>query len=233
MSFKTGCLICGNELVYSDQTFENKCFYCGNVFNSNEKCKNDHFVCNTCHSSSAFDLIENYTISTEILDPSEIAINLMKNPVIKMHGPEHHFLVPAVLLSSYYNTVGEKGKKSSAIKTARKRAEKVPGGFCGFNGACGAGIGSGIFVSVLTGATPVTKENWGQSNLATAKGLEAIASCGGPRCCKRDTFLVLKSTKEFVKNNFDVEINLNENIKCDFSDLNKECLKEECSYYYS
>jgi hypothetical protein len=33
-----------------------------------------------------------------------MALNLMKNPQIKMHGPEHHFLVPAVLLAAYYNT---------------------------------------------------------------------------------------------------------------------------------
>ncbi|MGR4064590.1 MAG: DUF5714 domain-containing protein, partial [Vulcanimicrobiaceae bacterium] len=30
-----------------------------------------------------------------------MAITLMQNPVVNMHGPEHHFLVPAVLLAAY------------------------------------------------------------------------------------------------------------------------------------
>ncbi len=30
-----------------------------------------------------------------------LAIRLMRLPAVKMHGPEHHFLVPAVLLAAY------------------------------------------------------------------------------------------------------------------------------------
>jgi len=64
----------------------------------------------------------------------------MKNPKIKMHGPEHHFLVPAVLLSAYYNKKKDSRKKEDKIKEARKRAEKILGGFCGSHGICGAAM---------------------------------------------------------------------------------------------
>ena len=43
-----------------------------------------------------------------------MAIEIMKSPMINMHGPEHHFLVPAVLITSYYNIKDEKKNK---IKT--------------------------------------------------------------------------------------------------------------------
>ena len=75
-----------------------------------------------------------------------------------MHGPEHHFLIPAVLLSAFYNVSGEPGEKEKKIKQARKRAENVLGGFCGFYGDCGAAVGTGIFVSVITGATPLSQK---------------------------------------------------------------------------
>lgn len=233
MEHKSGCLICGSELTYSNTPEENKCFYCGNTFTSNEKCSKGHYICDNCHSSGAMDLIENYCKTTSLKDPVEIAVNLMKNPSVKMHGPEHHFLVPAVLLAAHYNILEKNENKSADIKTARKRGEKVPGGFCGFNGACGAGIGVGIFVSILTKATPVTSENWKLSNLATAKALESIAHCGGPRCCKRDTFLALITAKDYVKEHLDIDLEINEKIKCEFSNLNKECLNEACSFFVS
>jgi hypothetical protein len=58
---------------------------------------------------------------------------------MRQHGPELHFLVPAVLISAYSNTKGEPGEKEAKIKKARQRAEKILGGFCGFYGNCGAG----------------------------------------------------------------------------------------------
>ncbi|MFA8341376.1 MAG: DUF5714 domain-containing protein [Rhodothermaceae bacterium] len=231
MEHKSGCLICGSELVYENTSSEHKCFYCGEIFNSNNVCSKGHFICDTCHSSGAMDLIEKYTINTNLTDPVKIANYLMKNRAVKMHGPEHHFLVPAVLLSAYYNTIGKIEGKGVDIKTARKRGEKVPGGFCGFNGACGAGIGTGIFVSILTKATPVTSESWKLSNLATSRALEAIAHCGGPRCCKRDTFLALFTAQDYVKEHLDISIDIDRNVTCEFSQMNKECLYEECTFF--
>jgi len=55
---------------------------------------------------AANDLIEQYCLHTGQTDPLEIAVTLMKNPALKMHGPEHHLLVPAVLLAAFYNQHG-------------------------------------------------------------------------------------------------------------------------------
>ncbi|MCX6284006.1 MAG: DUF5714 domain-containing protein [Bacteroidetes bacterium] len=229
METKTGCLICGEGLVYSsdDQTLE--CFYCKGTFQSNVTCINDHFVCDKCHSQSGIELIETYCLNSKSINPIEMATEIMHSEKIKMHGPEHHFLVPAVLISSYCNAVNDESKPLK-LETARKRAEKILGGFCGTHGNCGAGVGTGIFISVITHSTPLAKEEWSLSNLMTGKSLISIASHGGPRCCKRDVYLSILESIQFLKEKFDVSLDSSE-VKCQFTDNNKECLKTSCLFY--
>ena len=164
-------------------------------------------------------------------NPIEQAMTLMRDPRVKMHGPEHHFLVPAVLLSAYYNVTGEPDKKEEKIKLAQKRAASVLGGFCGYQGDCGAAVGVGIFISVMTGSTPLSTDEWRLSNLATGRSLITIAEQGGPRCCKRNSFLAIREATKFVRENFKVILPTSTNIKCDFNHLNKECIKEKCPFY--
>jgi hypothetical protein len=228
---RSGCLICGNELIYQDNFEKSECYYCNTTYDANVKCINDHFICDNCHSMSARELIGQFCINSKIEDPIEMALILMRNPVIKMHGPEHHFLVPAVLISCYYNVKKEYDKKEDRIKEAMRRAERIPGGFCGSHGNCGAGVGAGISISVITNATPLSGQEWKLSNLITSKCLLSIAEIGGPRCCKRDTFLSLIEAAEFLNTNFDVKIKYNKNIKCEFSSLNKECIGNRCPFF--
>ena len=154
----------------------------------------------------------------------------MNNPKIKLHGPEHHFLVPAVLITAYYNKIEQAQQIKSKLKTARERAQHILGGFCGFYGNCGAGVGTGIFASVVLNTTPLSTNEWKMSNLITAESLYCIASYGGPRCCKRDTWLALETAVLFVSKNFDVQLD-SESIVCNHFSRNKQCLKKECKYF--
>jgi len=228
--YKTNCLVCGSELVYSTKTDKAECYYCKKIYDSNVKCAKGHFICDNCHSLSANELIKQFCINSQSEDPIEIALTLMRNPQVKMHGPEHHFLVPAVLLSAYYNIKKDEEKKAEKIEEAEKRAKNVLGGFCGYYGDCGAAVGTGIFISLLTGATPLSEHEWKLSNMMTAKSLLSIANAGGPRCCKRTTFLSIIEAIDFLSENFGVK-NMNKNVKCEFSPLNKECLKDSCPFY--
>ena len=228
---KTGCLICGEDLEYTDESTQLECFYCKQKFESNTKCKNGHYICDQCHSAPAVDLIQNYCITSNSEDPLELALTLLRNPNVKMHGPEHHFLVPAVLLAAYYNIKGDQKAKATKIRMAKKRASQILGGFCGFYGDCGAAVGTGIFVSLITEANPLSKQEWRLANLSTAKTLLSIAEHGGPRCCKRNTFLAIEQATKFVKDNFGVTFKLNKDIKCEFFPLNKECLQENCPFH--
>jgi hypothetical protein len=230
MKYQTGCLVCGQELVYLDPVQPLTCVYCGQVFEANARCVQDHFVCDACHRADANDLIESYCLQAAGRDPVEMAITLMNHPSVAMHGPEHHFLVPAVLLAAYDNTHPGQNR-AVQIKQARKRAEGVRGGSCGFCGNCGAAVGTGIFISLITGASPLSKKEWQLANRMTAESLLAVAEVGGPRCCKRDTFLALQSAQAFLKERLDVALEVTAPIRCDFSPLNRECLKEACPFF--
>ncbi len=232
MEHRSGCAFCGRELRYLERSEEMRCIFCDNLFSSQAKCVNNHFVCDKCHALSANDLIERFTIASTSTDPLDTAITLMKSPSVKMHGPEHHFLVPAVLLSAFYNVTGRAEEKETKIKKARQRAEHVLGGFCGFYGNCGAAVGTGIFVSVLTGATPLSHREWKQANLMTARSLYSIAESGGPRCCKRDSFLAIQEALRFVKEHFQTHMaSGRDSLKCEFYPMNKECKKADCRFY--
>jgi len=97
-----------------------------------------------------------------------------------MHGPEHHVMVGAALLTAYKNAGGEIDL-SKALQEIHSRGKAVPGGVCGFWGACGAGISTGQFVSIITGSTPLSVESWGWSNQMTAKALDCIGKEIGRR----------------------------------------------------
>ena len=117
------------------------------------------------------------------------------------------------------------------LEAIRSRAELVKGGFCGTHGSCGAAMGAGIFCSVLTDNTPLSTETWRLSNKITAKCLDSVAEHGGPRCCKRDTFLSILSSADFLNEEMDVELEVSREVECEFSDMNKDCLMEECDFY--
>ena len=233
MEYKTGCLVCGKQLVYIESaTADLACFNCGVTSRTNAACIDGHYICDSCHSASALDLIEKYCISTSSTDPIAQAFLLMNNPAVKMHGPEHHFLVPAVLLASYFNQKGlPTEEKAKSIKEARKRAEDVKGGFCGFYGACGAAIGSGMFISVMSKATPLSRSEWRLSNRMTSESLRRLSEYDGPRCCKRCSFLSILSAVEFLAREFGVKIFTNPEPVCTFSALNKECQHQNCRFY--
>ncbi len=228
---KFDCLLCGQPLVYFTDARPMTCALCGEEFPSEASCTGGHFVCNNCHSASADELIEKVCSQSDSVQPVELAIELMKSPRVAMHGPEHHFLVPAVLLTAYYNIQGNPEEKRKQIRVARSRADNVLGGFCGFYGACGAGVGTGVFISLITNSTPLSEESWGQANQMTAESLRCIGALGGPRCCKRDTFMALKTAGKFLRQKYDFKMDIPDTILCDFNQFNRECKEEDCPFY--
>ena len=116
-------------------------------------------------------------------------------------------------------------ERPSALEEMRSRGSKYPGGACGMWGCCGAAVSTGMFVSIVTKATPLTGKSWRLSNQMTARALDALAELGGPRCCKRNCFTAVKEAVGFAKENLGVEMELPEQIRCGFSADAAQCLK--------
>jgi LSD1 subclass zinc finger protein len=228
--FRSGCLVCGAALEYLSAAEPVRCALCGTPAESATRCAAAHFVCDGCHSGSAKDVIERVCLASESVDPLEIARTLMRHPKLELHGPEHHFLVPAALLSAHANARGDRSDLPRLLAEARRRSDPVAGGFCGFQGACGAGIGAGIYVSLATGATPLASEPWALANGATARALDVLARVGGPRCCKRTTGLAILAAVRFARERLGVRLGASA-APCEWVDANAECIDARCPFY--
>lgn len=224
---KDECIICKAPLEYLEKDMEMKCAICHKKEPSKTRCVNGHYVCNECHTKGV-DTIIGLCLESESKDPIGIIRQMMDQPFCHMHGPEHHVMVGAALLTAYKNAGGEIDLED-ALFEMQSRGKTVPGGVCGFWGACGAGISAGMFVSIITKASPLTKESWGLSNLMTSKALEAIGKIGGPRCCKRDSYLAILSAIDFVKEHFGIEMEKNE-FKCSYMANNNQCIGSRCPF---
>lgn len=225
------CIICGESLIYSESGKELVCVFCGNKRNAKISCSNDHFVCDDCHSAQSREIIITCCMNSKSKNPIDLATLLMKHPSFKMHGIEHHFLVPAVLLTTYCNATGQNMLINEKINQANQRSRNILGGFCGFYGACGAAIGAGIFMSLITGATPLSINEWGYANNITANALLKISQNGGPRCCKKTVYISILTAIDFLKEKFNINLEKTDPVKCEFVNNNAQCMFERCGFY--
>jgi hypothetical protein len=224
-----GCLVCGRELAYALRAEPARCVVCGVEEPSAARCPDGHYVCDACHAGSAKDVIERACRNHDGQDAVALATALMRHPAVKMHGPEHHFLVPAALIAAWGTATGAPDR-AALLAEARRRSDTVVGGSCGFHGACGSGVGVGIFASLATGATPRSGASWGQANRATARALQVIGDTGGPRCCKRTTWLALLSGIRFAREELGVALG-GRGPRCEFHGRNADCLERGCPFY--
>ena len=222
------CVICKAPLEYLEQDRMMECAVCHKKENSKTRCVNGHYVCNDCHMKG-MDSIIGICLETSLKNPLEILEQMMNLPFCHMHGPEHHVMVGASLLTAYSNAGGDVALDSALVEMVN-RGKSVPGGACGFWGACGAGVSTGMFVSIATNATPLAKEAWGLANQMTARALAQIGENGGPRCCKRDSYLAVSAAVEFAKEKLGVEMELG-TIKCSRSANNNQCIAGRCPFY--
>lgn len=231
MEQKNNCLICGEDIQYETSAESKQCYYCGHKFKSEAQCLNGHYVCDYCHAGTANQIILSFCMSSTSINPVFLANEIMKHPSVAMHGPEHHYLVPAVLLTAFHNKQGTRDKLREHLDEAARRSKNVLGGFCGFYGTCGAAIGTGIFMSIITEATPISVKGWQLSNTITAQSLTCVAKSGGPRCCKRDTYIALEEAIDFIEDKLSIELEKTDKIICGFNELNKQCKQHKCQYF--
>ena len=224
---KEECLICAKPLEYLEHDEIMECALCHKKELSKTRCVGGHYVCDDCHTSG-MDSIINLCLRETSSDPVEIIGKMMAEPFCHTHGPEHHVMVGSALLTAYKNAGGDVDLESALVEM-QNRGRSVPGGACGYWGACGAGVSAGMFVSIISKSTPLTAEPFGLSNLMTAEALRRIGAVGGPRCCKRDSYLSIQAAVDFVKERFGVEM-AKSGIVCRYSSESNRCLGSKCPF---
>ncbi|MBV5339844.1 MAG: methyltransferase domain-containing protein [Deltaproteobacteria bacterium] len=225
-SHADGCLVCGAPLVYHTTEVETACHFCGKVLPANACCLQGHFVCDSCHTGDALELIEHLCGATLETDPISLFQEIRKHPSIPLHGPQYHALVPGVLLACLRNA--GKPVTGGQLRSAIQRGGEISGGSCGFWGVCGAATGAGIAFSVLLEATPLkatarqTVQNIVQQVLAEIAGHEAA------RCCQRDCWIALRSGMTIACELWSLDLPAVEPFACSQMARNKECLGVSC-----
>jgi hypothetical protein len=228
MRHQDNCGVCGHPLVYATAPESRVCSLCGGASETRIYCPEGHFVCDVCHRKEALEVLRQVIASSTSTTPVDILEKVMAHPSVPMHGPEHHAIVPAVIVAAARNAgypIPE-----GAIEEAIARGSKVPGGWCGYYGACGAGIGVGIAVSVLSGSTPLKGKERRLAIESTAAALNRIAN-NDPRCCKRAARRAMKSAVDYLREKMGIELEGGDLPRCGYYQRNQECPKEECGYY--
>ncbi len=178
-----------------------------------------------------YDLIKQAVVKCDReKDPVAIALKIMQNDFVNIHGPEHHFLDGAAFLTAFKNAGGAIDLERCLDELA-KRTVKMPGAMCGHWGVCGSVASIGAALSVIHGTSPLSSDEYYKHNMEyTSAVLTDMSKLGGARCCKRNAFLSLTHAAKFVKEKYGVQMEC-DNINCEFSPLNKQCLKNACPFF--
>lgn len=222
----SGCMVCGAVLRYFTESREMVCRFCGRAQTSNACCESGHFVCDRCHQEQGIEVIRSICATTKEQDMLALLQLLRSHPSIPMHGPEHHALIPGIFLACYRNCGGDIDSKE--ILTGINRGTDVPGGVCGFWGACGAAIGIGIGVSVILEATPLTPGPRQLAQEFTGRILTLLAGRKGGRCCQRETWIALTEAARLSAGLLSIPLRAEAALHCDQYPHNKECIRKQC-----
>lgn len=171
--------------------------------------------------------IKNLCLNEKGKDPYIIAQKLMSLNGIPMHGPIHHFIDGAAFMTAMHNA-GVQFDLEKGLDVLFERSKMMPGATCGNWGVCGAASSVGAALAIIHGTGPLSSNEYYKDNLRlTSAVLGRIAEIGGPRCCKRNGFTAIDTAVEFVKNRYGIELERS-TYRCNYSDMNQQCIGTNC-----
>lgn len=163
-------------------------------------------------------------------DPVSIFRELAAKEFIRIHGPEHHILDGACILTAFYNAGGNIDLEAG-LNWMVQQGMKMPGAACAHWGVCGAVTSIGAALSFIDGTGPLSVDGtWGNHMKFTSQALAAVGELNGPRCCKRDAFASFEKAVEYIREYYGIILPM-EKIVCSFSAENRQCIMERCPYH--
>lgn len=228
---QSDCLVCRSPLSYVTKAEEMNCHYCGAQLLSNARCEKNHFVCDNCHQQDGLAIIQQICTASDNRDMISLLKKIRQHHAINMHGPEHHAMVPGIILATYKARGGTISTED--ILTGISRGSQVPGGVCGFWGSCGAAVGAGIAFSVIFEATPLTPKKRQQVQVVCSRILTKIAALAGARCCQRETVLTLREVAKLSRDILPISLKADDELACRQYLQNRECIRKQCPLWES
>ncbi len=225
----SGCMVCAKPIVYLDRDTPKTCRFCSGTFHANAVCTDGHFLCDTCHGSGVLDIVRHICITTDQTDMIALAETIRAHPAFPVHGPEHHFMVPGVILAAYRNSGGIIADE--AIINGINRGQSIPGGTCAFWGCCGAAAGAGIALGIILGVNPLIADKRRIVQQAVGEISAAIGLTEAARCCRRETLTVLEKTAEISKDLLSVPLAADNTHNCGQVLKNRECIVDSCPFF--
>jgi hypothetical protein len=174
-------------------------------------------------------MLKTVCMQTQETDMVSLFQEIHGHPVVPLHGPEHHSIVPAVILACYRNVGGE--ITEADLDTAISRGQSLVGGACGFMGICGAAVGVGIAYSVIMQSTPLQAQRRQISQRVVAKVLDEIAKYEAARCCQRDSVVALGMAADLSETMLPITLPEPDLVVCAQSHLQKECIGLDCPLF--
>ena len=163
-------------------------------------------------------------------DPTQIFKHIAAKEYISIHGPEHHVLDGACLLTAYRNA-GGKIDLDEALQKMMAEGLRMPGAMCGLWGVCGAVASIGAALSIIDGTGPLTTDGtWGKHMQPVSKAIGELGEINGPRCCKRDAMIALKNGIEYINQHYGVHLAYTQE-NCIYSGQNAQCIGQRCPFH--
>lgn len=174
--------------------------------------------------------IKSFYLKSIETNPIVLVKEVMREPFVPMHGVIHHFIDGGALLTTYKNSGGDIDLKA-CLDELEKRASTMPGAMCGYWGVCGSTASVGAALAIIHHTGPLSCDDYYKDNMEyTSRVLNKMSKIGGPRCCKRNAFLSLGEAVLFINDKYHIKMDNTKTI-CEFSKLNKDCIKTRCPFY--
>ena len=226
---RSGCMVCAAPLIYASVDQQAACWYCGKSAATPALCEMGHYVCDHCHAEDALAVIDHLCLTARDTDMLVMLEKIRRHPSVPANGPEHHGLIPGIILSAFRNQGG--ALPADAILTGIRRGGQISGGSCAFAGICGAATGVGVAFSLLLEANPLKPTERQQVQAAVQEAIADIAAQHAARCCQRDCFLALRAVARISARLLPVRLQAEASFNCRQQARNRECQGKNCPLF--
>ncbi len=225
-------MVCGERLQYLEKAIDLSCSYCRRPDFGHIVCPNGHYICDQCHNQDGMRVIEDIVLTTDSVNPQEIAELAFSFPGLPMLGCAHAYIAGGALMAALKNE-GTAAVTNEEIKEVFRRTRKqAHGGYCGLTGVCGIAPALGACISVLTGAK-CGKDKPQRTTMELVSGVtRAITDLTGPSCCKAYVRASLTVAVAFLEENFSIALPKGADSPCRYAAKHPHgCRKEKCPYF--